>query len=217
MNAKAVGIGSDFVPLHKIERNMSKIFCLETEWIQSVHDLKTDSYVKPLLDFLYTTGIYNGIDAYTFRNVCCKEDFNYYMEHLRHKSYYDYNIVYLAFHGDEGGIEFPADRKQKHLYTLRNFADEHEGIFKERPVNVHFGSCLTMNTNEEDILYFKNKTGANMVTGYERSVPFVESFIFETWLMNAMAQHPDYRAVRMQTLADKEMAFYVDKLKFKAY
>ena len=215
MNEKMVGIGSDFVPLHKIKRYMSKIFCLETEWIKTVHDLKTDSYVKPLLDFLYTTGIYNGIDAYTFRNVCCKEDFNYYMEHLRHKSYYDYNIVYLAFHGDEGGFVFPATKKR--LYTLREFADEHEGIFKERPVNVHFGCCLTLNTNEEDIFYFKDKTGANMVTGYEKSVPFVESFIFEAWLMNAMAHHPDFRGVRMQTLANKEMAFYVDKLKFKAY
>lgn len=194
---------------------MSKIFCLETEWIQNIHDLKSDSYVKPLLDFLYTTGIYNGIDACTFRNVCCKEDFNYYMKHLRCKSYYDYNIVYLAFHGDNGGMIFPANKKV--VYTLREFADEYEGIFKERPVNVHFGCCLTLNTKEEDIIYFKNKTGANMVTGYEKSVPFVESFIFETWLMNAMALHPDYRGVRMQTLANKEMAFYVDKLKFKAY
>ena len=194
---------------------MSKIFCLETEWIQNIHDLKSNSYVKPLLDFLYTTGIYNAIDACTFRNVCCKEDFYYYMAHLRCKSYYDYNIVYLAFHGDNGGMIFPANKKV--IFTLREFADEYEDIFKERPVNVHFGCCLTLNTKEEDIIYFKNKTGANMVTGYERSVPFVESFIFETWLMNAMALHPDYRGIRMQTLANKEMPFYVDKLKFKAY
>ena len=194
---------------------MTKIFCLETEWVQNVHDLKSDSYVKPLLDFLYTTGVYNGIEAYTFRNVCCKEDFNYYMEHLRCKSYSDYNIVYLAFHGERGGFVFPANKEK--LFTLREFADEFEGIFKGRPVNVHLGCCLTLNTKEEDILYFKNQTGANMVTGYEKSVPFVESFIFEAWLMNAMALHPDYRAIRMQNLADKEMPFYVGSLKFKAY
>ena len=137
------------------------------------------------------------------------------MEHLRRKSYYDYNIVYLAFHGDNGGFVFPTNNNI--IFTLREFADEYEGIFKERPVNVHFGCCLTLNTKEEDILYFKNKTGANMVTGYEKAVPFVESFIFETWLMNAMALHLDYRAIRMQNLANKEMPFYVDKLKFKAY
>ena len=30
----------------------NKIFCLETEWTQSAHDLKDESQVKPLLDFL---------------------------------------------------------------------------------------------------------------------------------------------------------------------
>lgn len=198
---------------------MSKIFCLETEWVKSVHDLKSDSYVKPLLEFLLNTAPHSGIDSYTFRNVCCEKDFEYYIEHLRNKSYFDYNIVYLCFHGDPGAFAFPADKKDKDKepFSLIDFADQYEGIFKERPVNVHFGCCLTFNTNEDDIMYFKRRTGANMVTGYERSVPFVESFIFETWLMNAMAKHPDFRATRMQELANKEMPFYVDKFKFKAY
>ena len=52
---------------------MSKIFCLETEWVQSVHDLKSESYVKPLLDFLINTSTHSGIDSYTFRNVCWRK------------------------------------------------------------------------------------------------------------------------------------------------
>lgn len=40
---------------------MSKIFCLETEWVKSVHDLKSDSYVKPLLEFLLNTAPHSGI------------------------------------------------------------------------------------------------------------------------------------------------------------
>ena len=55
---------------------MSKIFCLGTEWVKSVHDLKSDSYVKPLLEFLLNTAPHSGIDSYTFRNVCCKKDFD---------------------------------------------------------------------------------------------------------------------------------------------
>lgn len=31
---------------------MNKIFCLETEWDQTLHDLKKKSPVLPLLDFL---------------------------------------------------------------------------------------------------------------------------------------------------------------------
>lgn len=44
---------------------MNKIFCLETEWDQSMHDLKKKSTVLPLLDFLE-----NAINIeYTFRQV----------------------------------------------------------------------------------------------------------------------------------------------------
>ena len=31
---------------------VNKVFCLETEWEQSVYDLKYDSQAKPLLEFL---------------------------------------------------------------------------------------------------------------------------------------------------------------------
>ena len=114
---------------------------------------------KPLLEFLLNTAPHSGIDSYTFRNVCCEKDFEYYIEHLRNKSYFDYNIVYLCFHGGPGDFAFPADKKDKDKepFSLIDFADQYEGIFKERPVNVHFGCCLTLNTNEDDILYFKRK------------------------------------------------------------
>ncbi len=31
----------------------NKIFCLETEWEQSVYDLKYESQAKPMLEFLW--------------------------------------------------------------------------------------------------------------------------------------------------------------------
>ena len=34
---------------------MNRIFCLETEWDQTVHDLKSKSSALPLLDFLENT------------------------------------------------------------------------------------------------------------------------------------------------------------------
>lgn len=52
---------------------MNRIFCLETEWDQSMHDLKKKSTVLPLLDFLE-----NAINIeYTFRQVATESDFNY--------------------------------------------------------------------------------------------------------------------------------------------
>lgn len=51
---------------------MNKIFCLETEWDQTLHDLKKKSPVLPLLDFLE-----NAIKVdYTFRQVATESDSN---------------------------------------------------------------------------------------------------------------------------------------------
>ena len=62
---------------------MNKIFCLETEWDQTLHDLKKKSPVLPLLDFLE-----NAIKVdYTFRQVATESDFKYYIENLHQPSY----------------------------------------------------------------------------------------------------------------------------------
>ena len=42
---------------------MNRIFCLETEWEQTVHDLKSKSAVLPLLDFLRNTIKIDSINA----------------------------------------------------------------------------------------------------------------------------------------------------------
>ena len=101
---------------------MSRIFCLETEWTQSVHDLKDKSTVLSLLEFM------EGARQvpYVFRQVATLEDFDYYIRHLEAASYSPYDIVYLCFHGMSGAIAF-AERSE---YQLTDFAIEHKGIFK---------------------------------------------------------------------------------------
>lgn len=74
---------------------MNRIFCLETEWDQTVHDLKSKSSALPLLDFLENT---IKIE-YTFRQVATEFDFKYYIEHLQQPSYRIYDLIYLCFHG----------------------------------------------------------------------------------------------------------------------
>ena len=70
---------------------MNRIFCLETEWDQTMHDLKKKSTVLPLLDFLENT---INIE-YTFRQVATESDFNYYIDHLQQPSYSAYDLIYL--------------------------------------------------------------------------------------------------------------------------
>lgn len=187
---------------------MKRIFCLETEWDQSIHDLKMKSAVLPLLEFVENK--YNLNVEYTFRQVATEHDFTYYIKHLFEPTYNPYDFVYLCFHGTKSNIHF-ADKGEMNLLQ---FSNEYQGIFENR--SIHFGSCYTL-LNEDDVLTFKNETKAQMVTGYTKSVSFMESFIFELWLLKKTHRYPSYRAKRIMDLAQKEMGFYVKKLGFVAY
>lgn len=187
---------------------MKKIFCLETEWDQSIHDLKSKSAVQPLLDFVENK--YNLNVQYSFRQVATMSDFLYYFDHLKEQAYHSFDFVYLCFHGTESIIHFA----NKERINLLDLASAYPGIFENR--NIHFGSCYTLK-NENDIIQFKKDTKARMVTGYSKSVSFMESFIFELWLLKKIHRHESFRAKRILELAQKEMPYYANKLGFVAY
>ena len=105
---------------------MNRIFCLETEWDQSMHDLKKKSTVLPLLDFLENT---INIE-YTFRQVATESDFNYYIDHLQQPSYNAYDLIYLCFHGQKKCICF-ADKTDLDLMAFAE-KEENFGIFEGR-------------------------------------------------------------------------------------
>ena len=86
----------------------NKIFCLETEWEQSVYDLKYESQAKPMLEFLKNS---SGLD-YSFRQVATKSDFDYYISHLKQASYKNFTIVYLCFHGRQQVVSLEMSREQ---------------------------------------------------------------------------------------------------------
>lgn len=44
---------------------------------------------------------------------------------------------------------------------------------------------------EDKAKEFKKLTKARMITGYKKDVDFVESFVFELWLFNVIANHPN--------------------------
>lgn len=185
---------------------MNRIFCLETEWDQSLHDLKKTSSVKSLLDFLTTC---NNVQ-YCFRQVATLDDFEYYLKHLEHPSYDNYDMVYLCYHGTAGKIGF-ANREHMDIMNLIKY----DRIFEDK--NVHFDSCSTLNMDEDDIRALKRGTKARLISGYTKNVPFLESFLFELWLLNTISRHPSYRAMQIRNLAEKQMPFYVKKLGFVIY
>lgn len=186
---------------------MGKIFCLETEWNKSKHDLKYKSSAQSLLEFLENS---KGIQ-YTFRNVATETDFEYYIHHLYYDSYKLYDIVYLCFHGEKSNIEFA---NRTHI-DLLEFAKNNPGIFEGK--NVHFGCCSTLAITEDDIKLFKKESGARMVSDYAVDVEFINSFVFELWLLNAISENPQYAGKRICDLAHSRMPYYAQKFKFIAF
>ena len=92
--------------------------------------------------------------------------------------------------------------------------EKYPSIFEER--TVHFGCCYSL-SDEEAVLKFKSETKAQLVTGFRKSVSFMESFIFELWLLKKINRNPRYRAKRIMELAEKEMPYYTKRLGFVAY
>lgn len=188
--------------------SMRKIFCLETEWVQSIHSLKSRPSALSLLDFLQNS---DKRISFLFRNVATKEDFNFYIDHLYYDSYSSYDTVYLCFHGSKSSISFANGED----INIMDFARENQGIFEGK--NVHFGCCSTLNIGEDEAKDFKRLTKARMITGYKKDVPFIESFVFELWLLNVLLNHPGYGAIRLMDIAEKEMGYYTRKFKFEAF
>ena len=83
---------------------MKRIFCLETEWVQTIHDLKKKSTVLSLLELVNST--FGESIPFVFRQVATSSDFNYYLDHLMAPSYDAYDTISLCFLGNKGEIHF---------------------------------------------------------------------------------------------------------------
>lgn len=185
---------------------MSSIFCLETEWNQSIHDMKKEPSARPLLEYLKSRDT-----EFVYRQVATASEFKYYLEHLLWKSYEKFDVVYLCFHGSEGKIHFA----NKECISLQEIAENYRDIFNDK--KVHFGSCSTLNVSDDMINSFKADTRAKLITGYETDVEFQDSFLFELWLLYLLTHHRSLGPVRLQAKIEKEMNYFGKKLKFCIY
>lgn len=151
---------------------MKKIFCLETEWeLSKSKKMRDKASMLPLLHFLEQS---NGVE-FVFRNVASRVDLRYYINELEYKTYKDFQIIYLAFHGASKSLEIPADKDNP--ITFSELAEISNGVFQDKII--HFGSCRTLLTSDERILEFKEQTGARLVSGYTKKIDFIRSSILD--------------------------------------
>jgi hypothetical protein len=187
---------------------MKKIFCLETEWnFSETKRMRDKSSILPLLQFLE-----ESMDIeFIFRKVASREDLKYYLYQLKYKTYKDFQIVYLAFHGNSKSIEMPSEPNNP--LTLDELSEISNNQFEDKII--HFGSCRTLNTSQKTIIDFKHQTGAKIVSGYSKSVDFMKSSILDFAYMSELAS-----TQKLSTIENKMERLYnnlMNDLGFKIF
>src|SRR5690606_16986523 len=129
------------------------IFCLEGDWTE---DLRKRNSIKSALDFLND----NSSIKYIHRHASTKEEIANRMFEYNKRKYSDYNICYLAFHGEPNAIKVGRE-----MMSLDELAETAHGQLAGKIV--HFGSCSSLRLNRRNIERFLKKTNALCVSGYK--------------------------------------------------
>ncbi len=182
------------------KKYIKNIFCLEGDWDK---DLRKKSSVRAALVFM--SQVY-GVD-FIHRHCGTKAEIEYYLSVWKQKRYEEYSIVYFAFHGEPYNIKVGRRFKM----NLDELADILENSCKDKII--HFGSCRTLDINNEKIRGFLRKTQALCVCGYRSDVEFIESTVFDLLLLNKFQDYRDIRCVFRDM--KKQYSGMVKSLKFK--
>ena len=156
------------------------IFCLEGDW----WGVKDRTSVEPTLRLLETMGGYKV--PYFHHDVGTQEEFHFYLKKWTGRQFDDYPILYLAFHGERGGIVVGEGRSN--TLTLDHLAERLEGACKGRVI--HFGSCSSLDVNGHRLNSFVRRTGACAMFGFRTDVDWLTSAAFELLVLGYLQEVP---------------------------
>ena len=151
------------------------IICLEGEWSSKLTDTST---VHPILELL----AHQQQIKFIHKDVGTLDELDHYLNKWLQKQYAEYNIGYLAFHGDPGGIWL--GRKRVDLETITEIIDR-----RGSGRILHFGSCSTLDIPPRHIKQFLADTKVKAVCGYREDVGWLESAAFEVLLVEALTYY----------------------------
>jgi hypothetical protein len=162
-------------------RRKPGVLCLEGEW----YGAEDRTSVQPMLEMLERSGHIRAM----WRDVATREELRFYVDRWTHKSWADYPLLYLAFHGAPG--EFFVGKTP---ITLDDLAADLAGKCNGRIL--HFGSCATLAIAPAALEAFRQETGAHAVSGYTAAVDWLEASAFEILLVNELIKSGDVETVR---------------------
>ena len=177
------------------------IYCLEGNWNKNP---KSHQSIKPILDLLR---IVSGV-KYIYHKCHTKEEFFYRLQQFTTKTYKNYSVLYLAFHGRTNRIEV-----ENQYITLKEIANALEGKLADKIV--HFGSCSTLRTSERNISDFITTTKCQFISGYRKDVDFIASTAFELLYFDLLQKYKSVRKIDSEIfslssqLADDKLRFAI--------
>lgn len=148
------------------------VFCLEGEWNA---DLRDRTSVEPVLELLERL----RLAKYVHRDVVTRSEFEYYLKRWGQKGYHDFEILYLAMHGEAEMLHLGKD-----ALSLSELGDLLAGKAANRIV--YFASCSTMMDDESALKDFVKKTGARAAIGYWLDIDWLDAVGFEVFLLERL-------------------------------
>lgn len=152
------------------------IVCLESHWGGGVAEPRPS--VKPILEFC---SVARG-NSLTHFIVHTKEELVYDINQIKRKNC---NLLFLAFHGDPDKTYLGVG--QEFVITLDELAD----ILGKRfhGIGVHLSSCSVLNTSQESINSFLDKTGVLFLSGYAQGIDFIEGMVMDMAFLGKWFQY----------------------------
>lgn len=180
------------------------IFCLEGDWDEN---LKKKSSILPALELL---NINSSIDS-IYKTCRSRREFFVRLEQLLsdNRRYSKYQIIYLAFHGFKGGIQI----SEYEDITLSELGDFFEGRLKDKMI--HFGSCSTLKSHEDEFYNFLEKTEALSISGYQKDIDFISSTVVDTLFFELCQNFKSIKAIDNNMYANYKQL--CEQLEFKIY
>ncbi|MFM7052377.1 MAG: DUF6642 family protein [Planctomycetota bacterium] len=184
----------DYTILHA-RTKVRGIFCLETDW----SEVRATPSVEPMLELLRRCPLRI---PFIHRNVVTMDALGYYMSKWTQKRHADHPILYLAFHGIEGEVQFGDLRGKPTRVSLDELEESLAGKCQGRVI--HFGCCQTIGVSQRRLQRFIDATGALAVSGYGKDIDWVRSAVLDLALFASIQQNTmtvaGMRAVRRRML-----------------
>lgn len=160
--------------------NRERVLCLEeSSWWGRLSDPTT---VLPTLELLHRAGT---VEEFVHRHAFGSAEFEEYMKwRKKDRRVRTYGTIFLAFHGSAKGLAVGED-------TVLSFSNLEE-LFGDVPgAVIHLATCSMLKNGEQGAKAFLRSTGAKAVTGYDRSVDWLDAAVLDVAWVGHLARYKE--------------------------